>query len=162
MSPRPDFTDQAGINSKAAPSENSDRMLKLTPVDLKQEARQHAGLPLPWPTGCSHMQDAMKSPSKQHVLFLRCCTEASPMIEPLCNHSVRLIIYAVYKDLHTIWVCSNLNGTLAIIYFSFDMPMISERVWWAPWSLVLDISLVREKQVSRSLQNTWLFGNFFT
>ena len=82
-----DFINQVGINSKTAPSEKSDTMLKFTPVDLKQEAYRDAGLPPPWPTGCSHMQDSMKPPSEQHLLFIRYCTQTSPMMEPLCNHS---------------------------------------------------------------------------
>lgn len=120
-----DFIDQVGINSEAAPSEKSGMMLKFTPVDLKQEAHQRAGLPPPWPTGCSRMQDSMKPPSKQHLLFLRSRTQTSPMMEPLCNDRVRLIIYhtyAVYKHLHTILVCSNLNDTLTVIYFPLKCP----------------------------------------
>ena len=88
--------DQVAINRKAAPSEKPGMMLKFIPVDLKEESHQDASLPPPWPTGCSPMQDGMKSSSRQDSLFIKYYTQTSPMMEPLCNHRVRLIIYITH------------------------------------------------------------------
>lgn len=59
------------------------------------------------------------------LLLTRYCTQISPMMEPLRNHKVRVIIdhtCAVYKHLHTILVYSNLLNTLTIIYFPLKCP----------------------------------------